>query len=453
MPLGALAWYVVRPMARYTRWLHTGWPAGSVENLPQVNEDGTTAVPGVRVVGDLTGIPLLKFAVDTGARAVRGILAEPDFRKGEPGDEVLDLAIIGGGLSGIAAAIEARKAGLRFEVYEATRPFSTIIDFPKAKPIYTYPTAMTPAGDLKVSAEVKEDLVAELEAQRRAFGVEPVNRRIERVERTRRGLVLHHAQGTTRAARVIVAIGRSGNFRKLGVPGEDLDKVYNRLHDPQDFAGKDALVVGGGDSALEASIALALAGARVTHSYRREAFSRPKPENVDKLDQLVADPGAAVGIEEPSSERVTTSFTPAMTARTGEGSIRLALPSQVAEIREKEVVLKGTDGQSETLPNDVVFSMIGREPPLDFFRRSGVPIRGHWRFKTYVGFGLFFAFCIFLYHWKTSVAELPIRDWFANRAWFPFNVGALFASMGELVSAAANTPTHLLYTLRESMAD
>ncbi|MHC4235563.1 MAG: NAD(P)/FAD-dependent oxidoreductase, partial [Planctomycetota bacterium] len=350
MPLGALAWYVVRPMARYTRWLHTGWPAGSVENLPQVNEDGTTAVPGVRVVGDLTGIPLLKFAVDTGARAVRGILAEPDFRKGEPGDEVLDLAIIGGGLSGIAAAIEARKAGLRFEVYEATRPFSTIIDFPKAKPIYTYPTAMTPAGDLKVSAEVKEDLVAELEEQRRAFGIEPVNLRIERVERTRRVLVLHHAQGTTRAARVIVAIGRSGNFRKLGVPGEDLDKVYNRLHDPQDFAGKDALVVGGGDSALEASIALALAGARVTHSYRREAFSRPKPENVDKLDQLVADPGAAVGVEQPCSERVTTSFTPAMTARSSEGSIRLALSSQVAEIREKEVVLKRPDNQSETLP-------------------------------------------------------------------------------------------------------
>lgn len=63
-------------LARYMRWLHTGWPAGAVEKLPDVREDGTCAVPGVRVVGDLTGIPLLKFAADSGARAVQAFLAE-----------------------------------------------------------------------------------------------------------------------------------------------------------------------------------------------------------------------------------------------------------------------------------------------------------------------------------------------------------------------------------------
>ncbi len=312
---------------RYMQWLHTGWPAGTVEKLPDAREDGTTGVPGVRVVGDLTGIPLLKFSVDTGVKAVRAILAEPDFRKGDPEDEILDLAIIGGGLSGIAAALEAKKAALRFEVYEAAEPFSTIVNFPKRKPIYTYPTDMTPAGDLKVTADIKEDLVAELEEQRKAAGIEPVKLRIEHVERAGGVLVLHHTQGTTRARRVIVAIGRSGNFRKLRIPGEELDKVYNRLHDPQDFKGKHVLVVGGGDSALEASIALALAGAKVTHSYRRDAFSRPKPENIDKLNQLIADPSADVAVEEPTSERVTTSFTPAMCAQTGEGSICLAMPA------------------------------------------------------------------------------------------------------------------------------
>ena len=102
-------------LARYTRWLHTRWPAGTVEKLPEVREDGTTAVPGVRITGDLTGIPLLKFSSDTGARAVRAILAEPDFRGGErSASAVLDLAIVGGGVSGVAAAIEAKKAGLRF---------------------------------------------------------------------------------------------------------------------------------------------------------------------------------------------------------------------------------------------------------------------------------------------------------------------------------------------------
>src|SRR4051794_31657701 len=94
-------------VTKYARWLHTGWPAGTVEPLPEVNEDGTTRIPGVRVVGDLTGVPLLKFASDSGARAVQAILSEPDFAAAKkrvvPGGNVYDLAIIGGGVSGIAA--------------------------------------------------------------------------------------------------------------------------------------------------------------------------------------------------------------------------------------------------------------------------------------------------------------------------------------------------------------
>ena len=90
---------MANPIARYAHWLHTMWPAGTVEKLPDTREDGTTALPGVRIVGDLTGIPLLKFSSDTGARAVQGILAEPDFAgsRGQ-GEDVLDLAIIGAGV-------------------------------------------------------------------------------------------------------------------------------------------------------------------------------------------------------------------------------------------------------------------------------------------------------------------------------------------------------------------
>ncbi len=100
-------------IARYTRWLHTQWPAGTVEKLPESGVDGETALPGVRIVGDLTGIPLLKFSSHTGAQAVRAILQEPDFQKRESGNrkpENLDLAIIGGGVAGISAAIEAKTA-------------------------------------------------------------------------------------------------------------------------------------------------------------------------------------------------------------------------------------------------------------------------------------------------------------------------------------------------------
>ena len=151
---------------RYAEWLHTRWPAGTVEKLPACDEHGRTNVPGVRIVGDLTGVPLLKFSSDSGARAVREIAAELGGEK--RGADVLDVAIIGAGVAGISAAIEARRAGLTFAVFEATQVFSTVANFPKAKPIYTYPTEMQLDGGLQFTADVKETLLDEMEAQRRA---------------------------------------------------------------------------------------------------------------------------------------------------------------------------------------------------------------------------------------------------------------------------------------------
>ena len=321
------------PIQRYTHWLHTRWPAGVVEKLPESGEFGVTNIPGVRIVGDLTGIPLLKFSSKTGAEAVRAILQEPDFaaRGGDPGGasrvsgrpgspppattETLDLAIIGGGVSGVSAAIEAKKARLNFKIFEATQPFSTVVNFPKAKPIYTYPTDLKLEGGLQFTKDVKEALLEEMEEQRKAAGIEFTDARIERLEARGKEILLHHgdkAKTITRARRVIVAIGRSGNHRRLGCAGEDLSKVYNRLYDPKDFSGKNVLVVGGGDSALECAIALAGSGARVTVSYRKPEFARPKPENVEKLKMLENDPKANVQVERPSSERVTTAFTSEM---------------------------------------------------------------------------------------------------------------------------------------------
>ena len=298
-------------ISRYTHWLHTQWPAGTVEQLPVAGEAGITNLPGVRIVGDLTGIPLLKFSSDTGASAVRAILAEPDFQGGK--SEALDLAIIGAGVSGISAAIEASKAGLNFVVIEATEIFSTVVNFPKAKPIYTYPTEMKLEGGLHFEADVKEALLEEMHAQARAAGIEITPGRVERLERKGDALVLHLAEGEPlQARRVIVAIGRSGNFRKLGVPGEELDKVYNRLFDPNEFAGKKALVVGGGDSALETAIALTKAGANVTLSYRRKELARAKPENIAKVQTLALNAEADVQVERPSSERVNSAMTDGM---------------------------------------------------------------------------------------------------------------------------------------------
>jgi NosR/NirI family nitrous oxide reductase transcriptional regulator len=319
------------PIAAYTRWLHTRWPAGTVEKLPVTGENGITNLPGVRIAGDLSGIPLLKFSSLTATKAVRAILKEPDFQKRDTSKaDVLDLAIIGAGVAGVSAGIEAKKAQLRFAVYEATQLFSTVVNFPKGKPIYTYPTELKLDGGLIFHATVKEALVEEMEAQQRAAGIEPVAARIERLERSGNLLVLHHADGkTTRAHRAIVAIGRSGNFRKLGCSGENLDKVYNRLFDPKEFVGKEVLVVGGGDTALETAIAIAACGGRVTLSYRKKEFARPKPENVEKLQMLVKDPAAQVAVEHPTSERVTTAASSYMRGDKAPGCVRLMMETSV----------------------------------------------------------------------------------------------------------------------------
>ena len=440
------------PIVAYTRWLHTRWPAGAVEKLPVTGENGITNLPGVRIVGDLSGIPLLKFSSQTATNAVRAMLKEPAFQKRDTSQaDVLDLAIIGAGVGGVSAAIEAKKAQLRFAVYEATQLFSTVVNFPKAKPIYTYPTELKLDGGLIFHATVKEALVEEMEAQQRAAGVEPVAARIERLERSGNLLVLHHADGkTARAHRVIVAIGRSGNFRKLGCPGENLDKVYNRLFDPKEYAGKEVLVVGGGDTALETSIAIAACGGKVTLSYRKREFARPKPENVEKLQLLVKDPAARVAVERPTSERVTTAANSYMRGDKAPGSVRLMMETSVQKIEPTSATLRDASGQTQTIPNDVVFTMLGREAPLDFFRRSGIPIRGEWSPKTWVSFLAFFAFCSFLYVWK---AGSHLNQVFQQRHWFPFDVPAWLQTVGGSIAAASANPRTLLGTLTIDLAD
>ncbi len=412
-------------VARYARWLHTQWPAGTVEKLPEIAEDGSTNVDGVYVVGDLSGIPLLKFSLDGGARVIGTILDDPAFRNAPASDGVIDILIVGAGVAGMAAAVEAKKRKRTFRVFEATESFSTIVNFPKAKPIYTYPREMTPQGDLQVTAQVKEALVEELEAQVKAAGVVPEIGRVETIRRDGALIRVTLAGGAEHRARaVVVAIGRSGNFRSLNVPGENLDKVSNRLHDPMDFSGRNVLVVGGGDSALEAAIALAQAGAHVVISYRRAEFSRPKPDNVEKLRALAADPMADVSVEQPVSERVTTASVAGLGRRPG--SITLKLPSEVKEIREDSVDLVTKDGPAVTIPNDNVFLLIGREAPLEFFRRNGLRVAGDMRPKNWAMLGLFLAFCTWLYNWKSGGRFGNL--WYENH-WFPTNLGDLASGL------------------------
>lgn len=442
-------------LQRYVHWLHGRWPAGGVEKLPLVAADSSTNVPGLFITGDLTGVPLLKFAADTGARAVATIVADGAFQRLRQagGDEgAHDLVIIGGGVSGVAAALQARKQDLDFVLIEATEPFSTVVNFPRGKPIFTYPSDMTPAGPLQINATVKEELVAELRAQSvdqdlpvRTGRAEAVRRRGKLFE------VLLAGEEPLLARRVIVAIGRSGNFRKLGVPGEDLDKVSNRLHDPKDFCGQRILVVGGGDSALETAIATASCGSHVTLSYRNNELSRPKPENIERLNALIADPGAPIGVSQPVSDRVTATAGAYLERPPSTGSVELMLGSQVERIDDESVTLKDASGESRTIDNDAVFSMIGREPPLDFFRRSGVRIIGETSRSQWFWIITFFLAMVAMYDWKNDgflshgIAALSAADAFPN------NMPAWLASLGDRWRDAVEDRSSFLGVLAVSM--
>ncbi len=436
---------------RYTRWLHTQWPAGTAEKLPIAREDGTTNVLGLYIVGDLTGVPLLKFSAHTGTRAVQSIVADPAFDKRNTTGDTLDIAIIGGGVSGYAAAIEARKHNLNVKLFEAAEPFSTIANFPTGKPIYTYPTDMTPAGDLQFheKSAVKEGLLEDLHEQADAAGITPTLARVDSVQRKSGRFEINTPdQPTITAHRVVVAIGRSGNFRKLGVPGEELPKVYNRLHDPRDFCGQNILVVGGGDSALETAIALTQCGSNVTLSYRKPEFARPKPDNVDKINQLTAHPDADFDVETVTGDRVTTP-SGAYIKPEHTGSLTLMMASGIKQITEDNVTITDADKQQHTLPNDAVFTMIGREAPLDFFRRSGVNITGEWRPVTWLTLILFGLFCLWVYHWKADyLLPDPVKTAFNDTV--GWNPGQTWNRLTGTAEGYFNTPGTLGHTLKTS---
>ena len=302
-----------------------------------------------------------------GARAVRRDSGRAGFRGGErSASGVLDLAIVGGGVSGVAAAIEAKKAGLDYRVFEATEPFATVVNFPKGKPIYTYPIGMTPSGGLQFRSEVhpKEQLLADLERERRE-GRGRGHERAHRADRARR----RPARAPSRRRRQdrkpggrSSRSGKSGDHRRLGVPGENLDKVFNRLHDPKDFAGQ-----------------------QVARRRRRRLRPRDRDRAGGGARHARAVTSSRYRNEDPSGrpKRPSTVLEHASVFWNAAGAVRLALGTQVVRIEPEHVVLKDDAGKETRLENDVVFTMIGREAPLDFFRRSGHPdprrVEGHDR--------------------------------------------------------------------------
>jgi len=382
-----------KPLISYTRWLHTQWPSGTVEPYPLINPDGTTSLPGVRIAGDLLGVPLLKFAVDSGAERVREFLREPDYHPvyGEATveDNAVDLAIIGGGVSGLSAAIEARKQGLKFRMFEAYEPFSTIVQFPKGKPIFTYPTSMKPRSEVKLAGKTREQLLQELRQQAGEYKIKIEIRRVFRVRRVSSFGVVDFDDGSPPlvAKRILLAIGKSGNYRKLGVPGDEKDIVTHRLFDPEEYRGKQAVVVGGGDSALETAIALHGAGVDTQLIYRQKEFARAKTELVEAVEPLRK-----------------------------EG--RILLSTEVLEVQDDRIKVRDGEGQEMDLSAEIIFAMTGREAPYSFLKRVGIQIQGLYDWKWWLSFIAAFGIILFIYRWKSEGSE--VAEFFRARSWFPY---------------------------------
>jgi putative YpdA family bacillithiol system oxidoreductase len=288
------------------------------------------------------GAALIKKAVNQGDQTARYI-AE---KKPRLADAPYDIIVIGAGPAGLGAALQAKKLGLRYLLLERENIASTIQNYPRDKAVLAEPVPVPLFGMLPMMDAEKETLIEVWQAVVRTTGLQ-VNEYEEVLDLKKEdGLfTVTTVKSAYQGAYVILAIGTRGNPRKLGVPGEDLPKVTYNLIDAADFKGKKVLVVGGGDSAIEAAVALSQEdGATVTLSYRRGEFSRIKSRNA----QAIAD--------QEKAGRVTVVFN-----------------SQVTEIRERSATLKVGEGASE-LENDAVFVLIGADPPRAWLEKIGVKI-------------------------------------------------------------------------------
>jgi len=422
---------------KYSTWLHGQWPSGMVEKLPMVNNDGTTNISGVYIVGDLTGIPLLKFSADSGARAVAHLsVSERFLHHKKSASAAYDLIIIGGGVSGYVAAMDAKKRGLNFLLLEASEAFSTIKNFPNKKPIFTYPYEMTPKGEIKFNdnGDTKEKLLDNLEKKSELLDIKPLIKKVSHIKRNGKEVNVFVDTGEILlACCVIVAIGKSGNYRRLGIEGENNPKVVNRLHDSVIYATKKTVIVGGGDSALESTIAIANSqsnlldnhektpfqhNSSVTLVHREEEFDLAKPENRATLLSLEA-----------------------------QNKVKILRSSVIKSISDKTVSIQDKEGDLLELENDAVLTLIGREAPLEFFRRSDIDIKGESKPLGWLFFVIFLIAVIALYDWK--------NHGFLNNIWgatrFPDQMPSFLAGLGAWWELQVNDRSTLIGTIATSM--
>ncbi|RME33447.1 MAG: 4Fe-4S dicluster domain-containing protein [Gammaproteobacteria bacterium] len=311
-------------------------------DIPQVSPAFESNVPGLFIAGELGGMGLIRNAIEQGKQAMESIRKLDGLGR----DDRLDVVIVGAGPAGIAASLTAMKHGLRFVTLEQDSLGGTVAHFPRGKIVMTAPVELPLVGKVRFTETTKEQLLEFWQKVVADTGLEVSFReKVEEVRREGDGFRVITGKGEYVSRAVLLAIGRRGTPRKLGVPGEEQNKVVYRLIDPEQYRGRHVLVVGGGDSALEAATSIAEEeGTTVTLSYRSEAFGRAKAKNRDKV------------------------------ARTEqEGRLRVMMKSNVREIREESVVIE-QEGELHELPNDAVIVCAGGILPTPFLKSIGIEV-------------------------------------------------------------------------------
>ena len=308
-------------------------------DIPQVSPTFETNVPGIFIAGELGGMGLIRKAAEQGRQAIENLRA----RKG--GDFDHDVVIVGCGPAGLSAGLSAIQHRLRYRLIEQEASLGgAVFHYPRNKIAMTAPVKLALVGKVRFGEVQKERLLEFWQTAMRKTGLLISFREcMEDIDRVGDGFVVRTSRARYRTRSVLLTMGRRGTPRKLEVPGEETAKVVYRLIDPAQYAGQAVLVVGGGDSALEAAIALAeQPGTDVTLSYRSKAFSRVKAKNRDTLEQMRRS-----------------------------GRVRVELESTVESIEPEIVHLKTTGGRV-TLRNQAVIVCAGGLLPTPLLQKIGI---------------------------------------------------------------------------------
>jgi thioredoxin reductase (NADPH) len=308
-------------------------------DIPHISPNFETNIPGIFIAGELGGMGLIRKAAEQGRQAIDSI------RKKVGGKADFDVVIVGCGPAGISAGLSALHHDLRYKILEQEDSLGgTVYHYPRQKIAMTAPVELAMVGKMEFGEVQKETLLAFWQDVVKTTGLKiSFHERMESIENAGDTFVVRTGKGSYTARTVLLSMGRGGTPRKLDVPGEELSKVIYRLKDPAKFKGQAVLVVGGGDSALEAAIALSeQADTDVILSYRSAAFSRVKQKNRMKLEQ----------------QQVS-------------GRLRVMLNSTVQRILDNEVEID-QEGKSTRYPNHIVIVCAGGLLPTPLLQKIGI---------------------------------------------------------------------------------